>query len=274
MPAREFRFDGEAYLARIGLDSAAAVVSVAGLEATHRAHVYTIPFENFDILLGRGIDLSPEHLFRKIILQPRGGYCFELNGLYLQLLQALGFEAKPLLARVHTRGKPSGRHHQLSLVTINGREWIADVGFGANGLRAPIPFELDRIARQDGLHFRLAACPPFGTMLQTLESDQWQNLYSFDLEHVCTADIYSGNHYTSTSPWSFFTWSRVASLSNADGRVSLHDFNLTVVSEGGVQEIQLAHDASYLDKIREYFGIVIDAPYERLQPLNMKPADR
>ena len=262
---KETTFDGDAYLARIGL-STSVPISEDGLEATHRAHVYTIAFENFDILLGRGIDLSLDRMFNKIILQPRGGYCFELNGLYLQLLQALGFQARPLLARVHRRGDPGGRHHQLSLVNIHGRDWIADVGFGANGLRAPIPFELGRVVRHDDLEFRLLARPPFGTMLQVIEEGRWRDLYSFDLEHVCAGDIDSGNHYTATSPQSFFTWIRVASLPNPNGRVSLQDFNLTVVAGGRVTTTVLEPGAGYLDNVREHFGIIIDADYSALQP--------
>jgi len=262
---KENTFDCDAYLARIGLSDPVPITE-DGLEATHRAHVYTIPFENFDILLGRGIDLSPDGLFKKIILQPRGGYCFELNGLYLHLLQALGFHARPLLARVHRRGEPGGRHHQLSLVNIQGRDWIADVGFGANGLRAPIPMEPEHIVRHDDLEFRLIARSPFGTMLQVMEDGGWRDLYSFDLEHVCAGDIDSGNHYTSTSPQSFFTWIRVASLPNPNGRISLQDFNLTVVAGGRVTTTELEPGAGYLDKVREYFGIIINTDYQALRP--------
>jgi N-hydroxyarylamine O-acetyltransferase len=262
-----FKFDCDAYLDRIGVH-APLPVSEGSLEMLHRAHTYTIPFENFDILLGRGIDLSLEWLFQKINLRPRGGYCFELNGLYLQLLQSLGFQARPLLARGHTRGEPSGRHHQLSLVTVNGREWIADVGFGANGLRAPIPFELGRIARQDGLEFRLIDCPPYGNMLQILEAGQWQDLYSFDLEYVCSADIESGNHFTSTSPKSHFTWTRMAALPKADGRISLKDLNLRVVVNGHVSNSELEQGAGYLESLYIHFGIDLEAPYEALQPID------
>lgn len=263
-------FNIDAYLERIGVDSAISI-SEDCLDKLHRAHAYTIPFENFDILLGRGIDLSPEKLFQKIILNSRGGYCFELNGLFLHLLQLLGFQARPLLARVHLRGEPGGRHHQLALVTLNGRDWIADVGFGANGLRAPIPYEHAVVHRQDGLEFRLLDRPPFGTMLQTREGERWQDLYSFDLGHVCPGDIDSGNHYTSTSSGSYFTWARVATLPNAGGRLSLNDFSLTIVSNSDTEVLQLEHNASYLEKLREYFGIVIDAPYETIRPLNRKP---
>ena len=96
------------------------------LEALHRAQVYRIPFENFDILLGRGISLEPAALCDKLVHRARGGYCFELNGLFLMALQTFGFDAHALLARVHLTGTPTGRGHQLALVTLHGREWIAE----------------------------------------------------------------------------------------------------------------------------------------------------
>jgi len=79
------------------------------LEVLHRAQAYTIPFENFDILLGRGIALEPAALCDKLVRRARGGYCFELNGLFLLALRAFGFDARALLARVHLTGTPTGR---------------------------------------------------------------------------------------------------------------------------------------------------------------------
>src|SRR5262249_47875451 len=149
------------------------------------------------------------------------GYCFELNGLFLMASHAFGFEARPLLARVHLRGEPTARTHELILVTIHGREWIADVGFGGPGLRAPIPFELNHPTTQDGLTFQLVDAGLYGIMLQSQKGNQWLDLYSFDLGHVFPADIALGNHFTSTHPSSLFTFARVAALPRPNGRVAL-----------------------------------------------------
>jgi N-hydroxyarylamine O-acetyltransferase len=142
------------------------------LEALHRTQVSTLPFENFDILLGRGIALAPTALCHKLVHRARGGYCFELNGLLLMALQAIGFEARALLARVHLTGTPSGREHQLTLVTLQGRDWIADVGFGGFGPRAPLPLECNRPTTHEGQTFRLMEAGPFGVMLQAQKEDQ------------------------------------------------------------------------------------------------------
>jgi N-hydroxyarylamine O-acetyltransferase len=237
------------------------------LEALHRAQAYTIPFENFDILLGRGITLEPAALYDKLVHRARGGYCFELNGLFLAALQAASFDARALLARVHLVDPPTGRGHQLILVTLQGKQWIADVGFGGPGLRAPIPFELNHVATQDGQTFRLVEAQPFGIMLQTLTDAHWQNLYSFDLGQVFLADIAYGNHFTSTHPSSFFTFARVAALPRPNGRVSLFNRTLRRVTPDGEHVQELDEGRVYLDALKTHFGIELDAPYEALRPL-------
>ena len=237
------------------------------LEALHRAQAYTIPFENFDILLGRGIALEPAALCDKLVRRARGGYCFELNGLFLLALQAFGFDARALLARVHLTGTPTGRGHQLILVTLQGRQWIADVGFGGPGLRAPIPLELNHPTTHDGQTFRLVEAAPFGIMLQTLQEARWQDLYSFDLGHVVPADIAYGNHFTSTHPSSFFTFARVAALPRPDGRVSLFNRTLRTATADGEHVQELEEGQPYLDALQTHFGIELGAPYEAIRPL-------
>lgn len=263
-------FSIEAYLDRVGLDAAVSC-SEQGLEALHRAQVYAVPFENFDIMLGRGVNLDPQALFRKLVLRRRGGYCFELNGLFLRAMLAAGFHARALLARVHQRGEPGGRTHQLALVTLGDRDWIADVGFGSNGLRAPLPLEPGRVSIQDGHRYRLADAGHYGTMLQLEQAGSWHNLYSFDLGYVSRADIELSNHFTSTNPASFFTWKRVANLPRSNGRVSLMDFSLTEIAGQQVQETKLAAGPAYLQALEEYFGIRLDAGYDALRPV--KSAD-
>lgn len=259
-------FDSKAYLTRIGL-SGPLTADAQGLARLVRAQGFSIPFENFDILLERGIDLEPAAVFRKLVRSPRGGYCFELNGLLLRALHAFGFQARPLLARVHLRGTPTGRTHQLILVTINGAPWLADVGFGGGGLLAPIPFELDRVFEQDGLQFRLVRSELYDYMLQLRKQDYWQDLYSFDLTHVGAADILLGNHFTATCAESFFTFARVATLPIPGGRLSLMNFSLKITQGGREQLRELPPGPAYLEALAEHFGIQLDAPYEQLRPV-------
>ena len=259
-------FPLDAYLHRIGLTSMVPA-DEDGLEILHRAQVYAIPFENFDIMLGQGINLEPAALFEKLVRRRRGGYCFELNGLFLRMLLQAGFRARALLARVHMRGEPGGRTHQLELVSIGDRDWIADVGFGSNGLRAPLPLETGRVASQDGHRYRLRDAGQYGTMLQWQQDGDWRDLYSFDLGLASQADIELGNHFTSTHPSSFFTWTRVANLPHRDGRVSLTDLSLTEALGPEVRQVHLQEGQEYLDALEKYFGIRLEAGYDALRPL-------
>ncbi|MDM8539242.1 arylamine N-acetyltransferase [Desulfobacterales bacterium HSG17] len=261
-----FEFDLEAYLHRINY-SEAIDVSLDTLERLYHAHFYTIPFENFDILLGRGIDLDPQAVFNKLVFKKRGGYCFELNGLFLQALQTLGFKARALLARVHVTGTPSGRGHQLELVSIEGRNWLVDVGFGENSPHMPIPMELDIPVTKDGKTIRLKNGGHFGIMFQILEDGEWKDLYSFDLGHVFPADIAYGNHYTSTNPNTFFTYSRVAGLPIPGGSITLLDRTLKITTIDKKEVQTLPDSPAYLDALRTHFGITLDAPYDVLKPL-------
>ncbi|MCP4721333.1 MAG: arylamine N-acetyltransferase [Desulfobacteraceae bacterium] len=264
-----YKFDLETYLDRINF-SGAIDISLDTLARLNHAHFYSIPFENFDILLGRGIDLDPQTVFNKLVLKKRGGYCFELNGLFLQALLAFGFKARALLARVHLTGIPSGRGHQLEIVTIDGRDWLVDVGFGMNSPREPLPMELDRPFTMDGRSIRLTDGGHFGIMFQAFEDSEWKDLYSFDLGYAFPADIAYGNHYASTHPDTFFTYSRVAGLPFPGGGITLLDQTLKIKTNGR-EEVQMLSDSpAYLDALKTHFGLELDASYEDLKSLSSR----
>lgn len=243
-------FNKAAYLSRIGIDETVPA-DVAGLVSLHMAQAYSIPFENLDIILGRGIDISLEAVFEKLIDRRRGGYCFELNGLFIQALKAFGFEVRPLLARVHISGEPTGRTHKVCLVSFGEQQWLADVGFGANGLRAPMPLSLGFKSEQDGQIFKIVADDAFGMMMQCQSPKGWLDLYSFDLSHVCSADVEMGNHYTSTHENSVFTSMPIVTKPTAQGRVTLRQDNLRIV--GGKTVVDKT-----ITKLRDYHAALTD----------------
>ena len=238
-------------------------MSLDGLEALQRAQSYAIPFENFDVLLGRGISLDPDHLVEKLVRSKRGGYCFELNGLFLRALRAQGYNARALLGRVHVGGEITGRGHLFCLVEIDGTPYIADVGFGGVCPRAPIPFEFGRESEHDGSTFRLQE-HDFGYMVQLKDRGEWGDLYSFDLSQVLPNDIAYGNHFTSSHPSSFFTFARVASLANPNGRTALFNFRCTTESNAPEAAEEFPDSDEYLTLLEKRFGIVLDANYRDL----------
>lgn len=260
-------FDSQAYLARIGLEQAPAA-NLSGLQQLHRAHFFNIPFENFDIPLGRGIQVDAKAIFNKLVHQRRGGYCFEVNGLLQQALTAYGFQARPLLARVHLSGSPSDRSHQLSLVSIAQQDWLVDTGFGSQTPRHPLPLTLDEALTTDIQTYRLVNDEQFGTMLQLKNQHTWDNLYSFDFNHVCQGDIDYANHCTSTMPTSTFTNVWMAALPNPTGITTLLNDSLRVTTNGATVVTELAADKTYIEVLKQHFHIDLKANYEHLKAFN------
>jgi len=226
-------FDLDAYLARIGLP-ARVTPDAEGLGRLQREHRLSIPFENLDVRLGRGIAIDGDAVFAKLVTAKRGGYCFEQNRLFMDALTALGFAVRPLLARVWlgvTDAPPLT--HTLSLVTIDGRAWIADAGFG--GSYAPVMALADgwEAEAPDGAWFRLDRHAEHGWMLSRRgdpgstdgrgTGEGWQPQYSFHETAVFDADLALSNHWASTAPQSRFTQLTIASIVLPHGLAGLTD---------------------------------------------------
>jgi N-hydroxyarylamine O-acetyltransferase len=197
------RVDLTAYLRRIGhrgpLDP-----TVETLRALHRAHVTTIPFENLDVILGRGIRLDIDSLQGKLVDARRGGYCYEQNLLFAAVLERLGYPVTRLLARVRMgEDRRRSRSHAMLLVEAEGTTHLADVGFGGDGLLEPVPLADGALSSVDGWSWRLGRDGD-EWVLHGLRPDGWIGLYSFRMETHYPADFEVANHYTSTVPTSPF----------------------------------------------------------------------
>ncbi len=261
-------FPLQQYLERIGL-SHAPQPDEQGLRQVHTGQAFSIPFENLDIPLGRTISLNPEVLADKLIHRRRGGYCFELNELLRLALKSLGFVVRPQLARVlYKCPNPTARTHEVLIVTISGREWLADVGFGGPGLRAPIPLVSGRIEEQFGERYRLIRDSRFGALLRKHAEDGFFDLYAFDQDEVTLdADLEMANHYTSTWPESIFRLQRMCALPAHWGRVTLTDMELTIYRGGEITSRTLSPGSEYMSALTEHFGIDLNMNYEDLSPL-------
>jgi N-hydroxyarylamine O-acetyltransferase len=130
----------ENYFTRIGYKGPRAA-TLEVLQELHKLHPRAIPFENLNPLTHRAVKLDLESVEQKLIAQKRGGYCFEQNALFANVLTQLGFNITPLLGRV-LWGRESGaippRTHMVLRVDIKDEAWIADVGFGSMTLTAPL----------------------------------------------------------------------------------------------------------------------------------------
>ncbi|MDH5641871.1 MAG: arylamine N-acetyltransferase [Nitrospira sp.] len=247
--------DIPAYLDRIRVTQAPSV-TIEFLRTLHRQHVFHVPFENLDIHLGRTISLAPADLFEKIVRKRRGGYCFELNGLFQLLLQALGFQIYSTAARVlfGTETIPP-RSHQLLIVTLDEADWVVDVGFGAFGLIEPIPLTTGLEHRQITDRFRLEQDPLLGFVFQSYHDNRWHNQYAFtpDLHHPI--DFAFANYYHSHSPHSIFTQKRLCQLPTTEGRKRLDGKTLLHTVNGTTQPVALDSEQDVLQALKTHFNL-------------------
>lgn len=256
-------FDRAAYLARIAYDGPLAPTP-ATLRALHRAHLLAVPFENLDIHLGRPIVLDVAALYRKIVVERRGGFCYELNGLFAALLRDLGFAVTLLSAGVAREGGGFGPEfdHLTLRVDLDG-PWLADVGFGALFIE---PLRLDEPGEQvdSGGIFRLAP-DGAGRVLQRREHDPaapWAAQYRFTLRPRALADYAAMCRYHQTSPDTTFTHKRTCSRLTPDGRITLSERHLIVTADGRRDERPVAGDADFRALLREHFGVTLpDLPW-------------
>jgi N-hydroxyarylamine O-acetyltransferase len=248
------------YLARLGVGTLPGP-SEAALRELHRAHVLAIPFENLDIIVGRGVDVSLPAVQAKLLDRRRGGYCFEHNTLFAALLERAGFEVTRVAARARLGASfVRPRTHMTLLVRAESRQWLADVGFGGEGLLEPIPLEHERTSRQGPWTFRVVReAGPWNWAVQSLRPEGWFDLYGFTLEPQHPIDYVMGNHFTSTHPLSPFSRVVTAQRTGLDRRLTLRGQLLTEATPDGATE-EHAVDAGALDDVLlERFGIALTA---------------
>jgi len=249
-------FDLESYFRRIGYAGARAP-TYAVLEALHLAHATHIPFENLDVLLKRPIRLDLASLQDKLVRGGRGGYCFEQNLLLAAALGSLGFPVKLVAAKVRHRGdRDLPRTHMFLMVRAGGAEWVADVGFGGEGLLLPVRFGDERETRHYAWTYRIVEEKTGQWLLQSKRPDGWGNLYCFTLDPQTPADCDMANHYTSTHPDSPFVSTLTAQLPTPQARLVLRNRELTVDRGGGVVEQRtLKGDDEVLAVLAGTFGL-------------------
>ena len=251
--------DIDAYLQRI--DQRGSVTpSFECLYALHRAHLLAVPFENLDIHLGRRIALDEATLFEKVVSQRRGGYCYELNGLFSGLLSGLGFRVTRLAADIpaESGGCGFGFDHLILLVELDDR-WIVDVGFG-DSYRAPL--NLDARVEQSGVgasRYRITEHDQRWKFEAAGETGTWSVDYDCDLSPRRLSDFRPACDYYELNPASGFRRKRITSRGTETGHVSLTNDRLIITTDGARRELPLASESDYLRGLKDHFGIVLEA---------------
>lgn len=246
-----------AYLQRAGHSPAAP--SPAALQALHLAHATHIPFENLDILLRVPIALDTGSLFAKLVAGARGGYCFEQNLLLAGVLRKLGYSLTPLAARVRFRAHAVlPRTHMLLLVHFREGDWIADVGFGGDGLLQPVPLIEGAECTQHAWTYRLRR-EDGEWLLQSRRNAEWTDLYAFTLERQFPADYEMANHYMSTHPNSRFMQTLTVQLPGPKVRHVLRNLELTEDRGHSATSRMLSGEEERIEVLGRVFGLQFPA---------------
>jgi N-hydroxyarylamine O-acetyltransferase len=265
--------DLDAYFARIGYGGPRDP-TLETLRALHNLHPQAIPFENLDPLLGRPVKLDPASLQAKLVEAGRGGYCFEHNTLFANVLRQLGFTVQEATARVRWSVPPgvkSPRTHCLLFVEAEGDDYLVDVGFGGNVLTAPLL-----------LNSRDEQTTPHETFRLVEEGDRvveeakingsWTPLYAFDFADTHPIDYEMGNWFTSAHPNSIFVNGLLGARAEPDRRYALFNNQLAIHSlNGGTKKQTLATGAEIRDALTDLFKLRLDQ-LEGLDPALAKLA--
>ena len=248
--------DTKAYLERIKYEGSLEPTAET-LRALHLAHMRAVPFENLSIHAGQPIILNNDALFEKIVTRRRGGFCYELNGLFAALLGSLGFDVSKLSAGV---ARPDGSFspefdHMTLLVNLDER-WLADVGFG-DSFEEPLKLDLQGEQLQGARAYQIVPGAAHYLLLQRDEHGEWKNQYRFTLQSYDFPDYEPMCHFHQTSQESHFTRNRICSLLTPSGRITLSGLRRIATSGEHREERELAGEEEYKKLLKDEFGIVV-----------------
>lgn len=258
--------DLAAYCRRIGY-SGPLEPTLDVLRALTELHPAAIPFEAIDVLLDRGVDISPEAVDAKLIGRRRGGYCYEQNGLFARVLKGIGFDVEGLAANVRWMFDPGVAPgpltHRVLRVAIDGVPWLADVGFGSCVPTAPL--RLDIGDRQPTGHetFRIVKMGAH-LLLQAQVEDRWQPVYSIAPDVWLDSHYELANWYTSTHPSSHFRHRLIVTRTTPEARHILAEGRLTIRRPDGTAERRYLDADEIISALEKLFLLPVEPDWRQV----------
>ena len=247
-----------AYFKRIGYDGP-RTNTLATLRALHLLHPQAIPFENLDPLLKRPVKLDAASLADKLIAGGRGGYCFEQNLLFGNVLRQLGFKLQEGTARVRWSAPPGTRTprvHAVLFVDAEDERYLADVGFGGNVLTAPLKLNFRDEQKTPHEPFRLVTEDDGILVEEAKIAGAWTPLYAFDFSDTHPVDYEMGNWFTSAHPGSIFVNGLLGARCEPDRRYALMNNQLAIHKlNGGTEKKTLRSAGEMRDALTDLFKI-------------------
>jgi N-hydroxyarylamine O-acetyltransferase len=255
-------FDFHAYARRTGFDGDGRP-TLATLAHLVACHARSIPFENVDAIARRVPALDLDSLQRKLVATRRGGYCFEQNNLLLACLAELGFAVRRLEARVRARipeDVVTGRTHMALCVTIDGTDYLADVGFGGFAPTAPLRLS-DRGEQPTPLGAYRFVEGGGDLLLQARTHEGWNDCYRIGPDRPHPIDEEIGNWFVATHPKSMLRQNLLVARSTPRGRLTLFNRELSLRAGDADEPVRrtLATRAEIADALADEFGLQLDA---------------
>ena len=248
------------YLARVGLENTGAIPDQARLKLLQKQHLLNVPFENLDIHWKRRIELKTEKFYEKIVGENRGGFCYELNGLFNELLRASGFETRLLSARVSDgqAGFSPEYDHLAIMVIIGEMHYLVDVGFGSFTAE-PLLFVIDTEHHDEtGIYMIRPREDEYFEVIRK-DGNQWRSEYMFKPYGHDLSEFTERCDFHQSSPDSHFMKGKVCSLMTLDGRKTLSDDKFVVNADGNRKEFPVKTAEEFNQILLREFGIVAAA---------------
>ncbi len=257
---RNNKFDVERCLNRCAYNTPTKP-TLATLGALQLAFLLKIPFENLDIHLGRPIRLSTDSIYEKIIMKNRGGFCYECNILFFDLLKMLGFRVDYLSARMVTENGVGPEFDHMVLLVHLDHDYLVDVGNGQS-CREPLRIDGTNSVSSEGYVYRVGNYNRDYALLYRQPDKAWRPRFIFSLRPRQRAEFSDMCHYHQTSPDSIFTRQRLVTMATPEGRVSLTDMQLVITNRAEKHESVVYSKDQYEAILRQKFGIVIKSSFE------------
>lgn len=257
------------YFIRIGY-SGRPYADLATLTELHRLHPQAIAFESLDSWCGRTPSLAPDDVFAKLVTAGRGGWCYEQNQLFVRVLLSVGFKVQLMAARVIIPERQLPRTHKVLLVTLDGAEWLVDVGYG--GMTMTAPLRLHMREPQPTPHEPWLVKPFADEFIVSAQvNGEWSPQFRFGLGQQIPADYDMGNWVVANHPDSRFRNELIAARPDALGRHALLNRRLSYHRQGQLsQHRELASATEAQQALHQVFGIdtaTIDGLMPRLETL-------
>ncbi|MEM7029060.1 MAG: arylamine N-acetyltransferase [Chloroflexota bacterium] len=245
----------DAYLKRINYNGQ-RTPTIQTLHALHQSHLLAVPFENLSIHIKEPIILNDEALFDKVVQRRRGGFCYELNGLFAALLRQLGFQVTMIAANVVDRqGNVGPDFDHMALRVSLDEDWLVDVGFG-DSFREPLLLSQRDIQYQPSGHYRIDDHEDHLLLMAYTDDAEWQTQYHFRLQSYQYADYIAMCHYHQTSSESPFTQGRICTVATPHGRKTISKMRfITTTLDGTREEREITDESAFLSLLQKHFGI-------------------